>query len=258
MVSLLADLPTDYKKDRKGLGKLLRSLFNKITEKNIKYCDKIISLNKNAIELYAPNTPYIIVEGGIDPLEFKKSILNKHNDKVKKILYGGFLTEYNGIKNLVEAMKILNEKKVVLEIYGDGPLVSYLRDVERSNLQIRYCGTVDNKKMMQLQKEAFLLVNPRNTDDLISKVTFPSKIFEYMLSGTPILTTRLNGFTAEYMDKMFFVDSNDSKIMAMKIKEILKMKQSELDSIAFKAQQFVLKEKTWDKQVEKIQKFLAI
>ena len=38
----------------------------------------------------------------------------------------------------------------------------------------------------------------RVVNDPIAQVTFPSKTFEYLLSGTPVLSTRLNGYTHEY------------------------------------------------------------
>ena len=94
-------------------------------------------------------------------------------------------------------------------------------------------------------------------EDPIARVTFPSKIFEYMISGTPVLTTKLNGFTEEYYDKMFFVDENSPSVLAEKISELAKMDGKELQIKAAEARKFVMEKKNWQCQTEKIYRFLA-
>ena len=121
---------------------------------------------------------------------------------------------------------------------------------------VRYWGKVDNNSMKRIQREAYLLINPRPVENLISKVTFPSKIFEYMVSGTPVLTTRLNGFTEEYYDKMFFVENNEPNQLAGKINEVMGLPRSVLRKKALLARQFVLENKTWEKQCNKIYEFI--
>lgn len=256
IVTLLADLPVDFVDNRRGLNKLLRSIYYKITKNNINFCDQIIVLNKKASEIYAPSTNSIVVEGGINVENISNYDKRKHIKTNKSILYGGFLTEYNGIKNLVDAMFFIQDNQVTLDIYGEGPLEKYVIENAKKDKRIVYHGKVNNKEMIKLQKEAFLLINPRNPEYFISQVTFPSKIFEYLASGTPILSTLLNCFTEEYLDKMFFVENNKSEILAKAIEKILKKDQKELDELAYRAREFVFKEKSWKKQTQKIYLFL--
>src|SRR4051794_37978308 len=70
VISLLADLPIDDRVNRKGISKFLRKWFDTLTKKTINFCDKIIVLNKNAAERFAPNTDYIIIDGGININEY--------------------------------------------------------------------------------------------------------------------------------------------------------------------------------------------
>ena len=109
---------------------------------------------------------------------------------------------------------------------------------------------------MQKQREAWLLINPRKTDDLIAKVTFPSKTFEYMLSGTPVLTTRLNGYSDEYMDKLFFMETDSAEDIAKSIILIAQKEEYELREITKRAHTFICETRVWKTQAKKIVNFI--
>jgi len=254
LISLLADLPIDEMVRRKGIFVPLRRYFDQLTRNAFLYYDKIITLNKYAIDQYAPNIPYIVMEGGVDSSEIMDTPIKEK--ATKNLVYSGALIEYSGIINLIKAMRYVKDKEVILNIYGGGHLEEYVKRCSNKMPNVKYHGKVDNNAMMKIQGEAYLLVNPRPITHPISMVTFPSKIFEYMISGTPVLTTKLNGFTEEYYDKMFFVDNNDPNILAGKINEILRLSTEELSSKAVLARQFVLENKTWKKQCEKIYAFI--
>jgi glycosyltransferase involved in cell wall biosynthesis len=254
MVSLLADLPIDDKVDRKGFSKLLRKWFDYSTWESIAACEGFIVLNEYVAKTYLPDKPYVVVDGGLDesgirPYEFQLSAK-------KNVLFCGALTEYNGISNLLKAMELLEDKEITLDIYGGGYLEKEVEEFAKTHSNVHYYGKVSNQEVMQKQREAWLLINPRKVDDLIAKVTFPSKTFEYMLSGTPILTTRLNGYGMEYEDKMFFIEEDTPEGIARAILELNQMDDLELSCMAKKAYDFVVEQKTWKKQVEKIEAFL--
>lgn len=254
IVTLLADLPIDDTVGRKGLSKIFRRMFDSLTQKGILSCDKIIALNKHAAELYGPQIPYRVMEGGLDSYD-----INEMPEKTytkKNLVYSGALVEYSGIVNLIEAMQYVEDKEVILDIYGSGQITEYVEKCANKMPNVKYHGKIDNNTMKHIQREAYLLINPRPIDNLISKVTFPSKIFEYMVSGTPVLTTRLNGLTEEYFDKMFFVENNEPYVLATKINEIMGLPSSDLRKKALLARKFVLENKTWERQCKKIYDFI--
>ena len=254
IVSLLADLPIDDNYNRKGLMRLLYQYFFKKSQKNISACDNLIVLNECAVKEYAPAANYIVVEGGVETAETgdykKQSILRKN------VIYSGALTEYSGICELVFAMKEVKDSEIVLEIYGDGPLREWIEEQSGCCENVIYKGKVTNKEMIQIQQKAWLLVNPRPVNDKIAKVTFPSKIFEYMVSGRPVLSTALTGFTKEYRDRMFIAENSTPKCLADMINLVAERPLSELQDKADDAREFILSEKTWEKQTRKIFDFL--
>lgn len=254
IVCLLADLPIDDTLNRKRVETFLRKVFDYLTKYCIKKCDKLIVLNENAVKEYAPGTEYIVVEGGIDEEDITKLMTFEKKNKI--ILYSGALVSYSGILNLIEAMKYVTDMDAVLHIYGGGQLEAAIREVTDKLSNVSYQGKVDNDTMRKLQQEAYILVNPRPPTDAISQVTFPSKIFEYMLSGSVVLTTRLNGITPEYENKMFFVYSNEPKVLGEKINEILNTQYEELNAFGLSAREFVIQNKMWERQCSKIARFL--
>ena len=110
--------------------------------------------------------------------------------------------------------------------------------------------------MRQIQNNAYLLVNPRLISDPISEVTFPSKIFEYMSSSSPVLSTRLSGFTNDYNEKLFFSKSDSVNDLSYEINQIMSLPLSELNKIVKNANNFIKTKKTWSSQISLIYFFL--
>lgn len=256
IVSILADLPIDDNTHRKGFSKILRKRFDNSTWKSIQLCDNFIVLNEYVAKTYFPKKNYLVIDGGVAEEDIQEFVVNLK--KEKNILFSGALTEYNGIIPLLQAMEIISNKDIKLDIYGGGYLEEYVLNFAKNHSNVIFHGKVNNKEMLQRQRDAWLLINPRIENNLISKVTFPSKTFEYMLSGTPILSTRLNGYSEEYFDKMYFIEECSAVGIAKAIDGILELDEQQLIYTAKKAYDFVVEKRTWKKQTEKIIEFLTV
>lgn len=254
LAALLADLPVDDDYSRTGIKKFLRRRFEKSTEKSMLYADQVIVLNQRAQKIYAPQAEYLVIDGGVNLQEYPDTLADGLEKKRKNIVYGGSLAEYSGVRQLIYSMEKIKDSKVELDIYGDGTLKDFI--VSKADQRIHYCGKVTNKEMLAIQRKAWLLVNPRPVDDPIAQLTFPSKIFEYMMSGTPVLTTRLNGFSEEYEGKLFFAEDNKPETLAYWINRISQMDNMQLRNMAAEAEKFVREEKNWEKQTDKIMAFI--
>ena len=257
VVPFLADLPIDDNYQRKSISKWIRKVFNNITKKCILNASDVIVLNKHARDVFAPKSRYLIVDGGFEPALYPADAGSEKSGDVgleKHIVYTGSLAEYSGIMNLISSMKLIKNENIVLDIYGSGNLESVVKKVDYKN--VHYHGSVAHEKILAIQRNAWLLINPRPIDDEIAMVTFPSKIFEYMVSGTPVLTTRLNGFSDEYEGKLFFADDNEPETLACCINRLDLMTAEELKEVSQKARDFVLEHKTWEKQMERVCQFL--
>lgn len=256
IICIFADPLIDLN-NRHGFKKIIWNAMEKISEKNIKAFDGIVAVNKKSVEKYAKSTPYIVVEGGVDIVELIKE--NKKNQKKisreKVVLFSGALYEYNGIKILIEAIKLMKEEPVSLHLYGEGPLKDYVVAESRVDSRIVYKGLVSNEIVIKAQKEADILVNPRPIGEDISLYTFPSKLLEYMVSGTPVITTKLNGITDDYFPYLFIVKNESPECLASMIKNVISIDQKKLIDLGEEAKWFIINNKNWDIQCKRIYEF---
>lgn len=199
---------------------------------------KVITLTKYLAEDFAPNKPYLVMEGILGNKEIKDKKINKSD--IIKIVYTGTLDKRYGVKNIIEGFKMANEKKMRLEIYGKGDYEKELIKESECNENISYKGFVSNDKILDIQRSADYLINARSSKDEYVKYSFPSKTLEYMISGTPVISTMLPGIPDEYKNYFLVLKDNDAKTVCNMIKKIKNISQEERVSIGIKAQKFAL------------------
>lgn len=260
-ICIFADPPIDVNNNRGMLGRAAKHLEKKYTEKNIRSYDGIVTLNKKSIKKYAPTTKYVVVDGGFDINDKPKNKpggqwLNYSKGDSINIVFSGGLYEYNGLKNLVEGFKNIDNNKLRLSIYGEGPLKEFIKKASQEDSRILYYGNVPNDEMIKIQQKAGILINPRPIDDPISLYTFPSKMIEYMLSGTPVITTKLNGLTPDYLKNVFFIEDNSILEITKVIEFVTALDKSYLINKAIKAREQIINNKTWEIQSKKIYEFI--
>lgn len=259
-ICIFADPPIEVV-DRKGISKIIKEIEKKSTERNIKKYDGIVTLNTKAMEKYAKHTRYVLVDGGFDSLDIPQKNAGgqwntfKEGDIIDLVFSGG-LYEYNGIKNLIDAFKIISNDKIRLNIYGEGPLRDFVSSASEIDERIIYHGNVSNEEILSIQQKAGILINPRAVDELVSLYTFPSKMIEYMLSGTPVITTRLNGLTQDYLSNLFVLNDDSIKGIAKGIEEVISMRKDSLIEIGTNAREFIIHNKNWGTQSKKIYNFI--
>jgi len=252
---LLADLSVGQVKKAKGPKKLLRMMYERNTLSNMKKCKNYIALNENAMKKYAPDSNYLIVDGGIEPSEFAAHEQSWSGEE-KNIIYTGALVDYSGIMNLVKAMDLIEDQSIVLDIYGRGALQPTIEEIVKENGRIRFHGSVDNRTAILAQQSAWLLANPRPVESEIAKVTFPSKIFEYLMSERPVMTTRLNGFSKDYDELLYWIEGETPEDIARCVNKINEESSEMLLNRAKAAKQYLLKNKTWEINAKKIYEFM--
>ena len=197
LVGIIADLPVESMENYIGVKKLLFRALRKVTFNNLKKLKHGILLNENASRFMSNTRDYVVIPGGVNEKEGEHEY---QEIKEKRIIYAGALTKYSGVRNLVEAIRQIDEFECTLEIYGDGELKEYVSEVSKRDSRIQYMGCRDIDEMRQIMRRAWLLVNPRDVEDPVSQVTFPSKIFEYIMCLRPVVATEFSGMPREISD----------------------------------------------------------
>lgn len=202
---------------------------------------------------------YCIVEGICNPKDFeteKKSSINIKEGK-KVCLYAGSL-HFSGILMLIKGFINANIPNTELRIYGDGDAAEKIKKISEKNKNIFYGGTVPRDIIIQEEKAATLLINPRPTNREYVKYSFPSKTIEYMASGTPLLTTKLPGMPMEYYRHVYFFEDETVEGYTKILREVLGKKSNELFEKGKNASRFILEKKNNKVQAERIFKELRL
>ena len=139
-------------------------------------------------------------------------------------------------------------------MYGEGESKNTVDLVGDS--RIKYKGCVSRDEIVSVEKAVYALVNPRPTYEEYSKCSFPSKLLEYMLSGTFVLTTKLESMPEEYYDKLEFIESSSESDIKKALEKCSLLSEEYVKNIASKAKEFILTQKTPMEQARKIQGFI--
>jgi glycosyltransferase involved in cell wall biosynthesis len=249
-ISFVPDLPKfifSYTKKQGIVKAYFQSLYIKITNKLSHKIDYYVFITKYMAE-YFPNKPFSIIEGFSSPcLDYDVELKISKN----AILYAGALYEKFGIKTLINVFNNL-PGNYELWLFGYGDMIEYISQMSKSNPKILFFGNISNSLVLDYQKKARLLVNPRPINHEFTKYSFPSKILEYMSSGTPVLTTKLAGIPPEYDDKLlYFEDDSYNGIMNGLVK-YLNYSDDELFEIGNKSIEFIRVQKNNDTQISNL------
>lgn len=197
------------------------------------------------------NKPYLTMEG-----IFNSNLDLSKVNKSKAIMYAGTLSFEYGIKFFLDAFQKIQNDDLQLWLFGDGNMHKYIQELCTRDSRVKFFGFKSHEEVFAYEKSATLLINTRDPEDKYTKYSFPSKTFEYMVSGTPFLTTRLEGHPKEYFNYVYTVEDYTVESVKHKIEEILTKSQSELDEFGEKARRFVLENKNCSVQVKKIIEFV--
>lgn len=240
-----------------GRQSFLKRIYSGISSFILKHFDFYIGLTQQMNEIVNPNNkPFMVMEGLVDSKINVIVETSKLKDAKKIVLYAGGIFEKYGVKNLIEAFMELKIKDIELHIYGSGDLENEMPKFTQLDKRVIYFGVVNNSIVVERLTVATLLVNPRPTTEEFTKFSFPSKNMEYMVSGTPLLTTKLPGMPSEYYDYVYLIKDETVSGISATLENILSTSKNELIHFGKKAQQFVLDNKSNEIQAKKIIDFL--
>ncbi|MEG1861822.1 MAG: glycosyltransferase [Bacteroidaceae bacterium] len=199
--------------------------------------------------------PYVVIEGLVD-IKMRSINPDPYRDGKKHITYCGSLYEKYGVKTFIDAFLKVENSTVVLDIYGPGEMEKDMPIYEQKDDRIKYHGVVTNIEAVKAQLSSYLLVNPRPTTEAFTQYSFPSKNVEYMVSGVPLLTTKLSGMPKEYYPNVFLFEEETVEAYAETIRCILSQPIEKVHEMGNKGKSFVLKYKNNKIQAGKIIKLL--
>lgn len=235
----------------------LKAVLKKIDWMNIKKMQEkfdgfILYAEKMAEYLNIPNDKWILMEGSYDTSEQ----INATNEKKKAVMYSGKLDEQYGIRMLLDAFMGIPDADAELWLTGGGNAENYINECAQKDTRIKFFGFLPSRQdVLKKQAEASLLINMRLPSEPASGYCFPSKLFEYMATGTPVLSFEIAGIPREYFKYLIII--KDESIES--IREVIEgniANESKAKLIGCKARDFIIREKNTISQCNKMMKFV--
>ena len=249
-VGIVTDMPGMIIKRAKN--ELLHRIIVATNLSYFKWFNSMVYMTQQASDrLNTGNKPYIVMEGSVD-YNLSNITVVKTDIKTRNIIYAGALHKRHGLELLVKAFTKLESKDLRLVLYGDGSFVEELDKYIKSDNRIVYKGVVENAIILKAEVDAYLLVNPRPSDQEFTLYSFPSKNLEYMVSGTAVATTKLPGITKEYYPYLYFLEDESVEGYYKSLTDILNKPKEELEEMGKKSKQYILKNKNNIVQAKKI------
>lgn len=251
---IVPDLP-QYMSVQRGIKKFLKKRDMAKINRLMACVDKYVLYTKYMADYFHLDAgKWTVLEGLMDVSKIVSN--DRPKDSIRPIcMYAGRLDVRYAIDKLIQAFGLIPEAE--LQLYGSPSDAANLKSLIDRYDNVKYMGTLSQDDVFQKMREVDLLLNPRPTNIELSKYSCPSKTFEYMASGTPVLMTRLPGLPEEYYPYLYFFEDESVTGFSEGIKIVLGYTKEQRHKKGKKAQEFLQKEKNANLQVKRIVEFIC-
>lgn len=259
VVLVATDLPEYYFHNKiNGFRKILHDIYNKKVYRCLSRINRFVLLTDNMKgPLKVGNRPYVVVEGMVNCEKIPNNQnVNLEQSSTKIVMYSGGLHYDYGIKLLIDAFKLIKKDNYELWICGAGEAEAEIEKISMNDQRIKFFGYLRHNEIIKMQKKATVLVNPRQSEEEYTKYSFPSKIFEYMISGNPVILRKLSCIPDEYDPFLVYFSDREGEGLSGTIQKICEMDTEDRRAIGEKAKSFVMKNKNHISQTAKILELL--
>ncbi len=254
VVAILTDPPSIRTQYDSQATMLMKRIDSTPISRALARMDGVLVLAPPLAADFAPGLPSLWMEGIAPTLVNDSNRLVHSSRKTMSVVYAGGMRQEYGVLDLADAVR-MSALPWTATFYGRGPEVAAIKEHSSTNSRISYGGTVPTAALAGIYRDADLLINPRRLEEF-TNYSFPSKLLEYMASGTPVMTTRLPNLPDDYEGHVLFADSGPEGL-ARAIDSAFHMADHELDLIGRRARQFVIRTRGSHAQGVRLRDFLS-
>lgn len=249
---IVPDMPQFMSGNQGKLHKILKNIDAKLIKRCLKKVDSYALLSKGMTELLPmENKKWTLMEG-IFQNTFTQEQVKKDPHKV--IMYTGGIHRRRGTDLLIKAFQLINDSDYRLWIRGDGDdsMKEEIISLSKKDSRIVYFEPMERAELLKMEQQATVMVNPTQPSLDFTNYFFPSKTMEYLASGTPTVMFHLACMPKEYDDYLFYVEEESPESLRDKLVEVCELPYEERQAFGHRASQFILTQKTPEKQCGKI------
>lgn len=258
IVLIVPDLPQYMDMNMSKLKKVLKAIDWRTIRKLMRSVDRYVLYSKHMAEfLNLKDGTWMVMEGSYDPSLLIDEAEVKRDENKISVMYSGVLDLRYGLRELLDAMSLLDDR-YELWLTGNGNAVPLIEERAKTDSRIRYFGYLPSRyDLLKKQHEATMLISTRDPSEPASAYCFPSKLFEYMMSGNPVLSTRIKGIPEEYFAYLVALESITPTDIARSIGSIANMDMVAREKLGQDGKKFVLEQKNNIAQTRKMIQFVG-
>ncbi len=220
--------------------------------KALRHFDGLISFTKDVKDELEVELPFCPLAIGCQPSRIPEKLPELTTEKTA--VYAGTLIYYNGIRELLEAFRILGPE-YKLHIYGYGPMEEEVRQAARAHENIVFHGRFAPEETERVLSQYELLINPRLIDPGIENFTFPSKLVDYILMGKSVLSSDFKTLPTSYRDFVYLLEDMKPETLAQGVKCVFADTPAERKGKAAMGIQYIKENQTYDIIAERMVMF---
>ncbi len=233
---------------------------------SIVFADMVVTVNRTCEELFASRS------GGASKISV---VMNTPNEQIFRyspaklddarvlragkpfvIMYHGTLVERNGLDLAVEALAKIRRSVPDAELRVYGPRTSFLDKVlhglpeKELEKAVRYLGPRTLEELVQAIAECNVGVIP-NKRSIFTEINTPTRIFEYLALGKPVVAPSANGIEAYFdQDSLVLFELGNIDDLAMKLHWVATHPREAIETT--KRGQAIYKKHVWSREKEKL------
>ena len=244
---------------RYSFSRRLRHRFKPLTWPDfqmVRYVDACAAVSLSTKEFFMQRRlPWFWLPSGCDPAR----TLHGERDVPegpRRFGYIGTLAAYGGVPALLRIFTS-RELNAELHICGFGKAKAIIGQQCAGHPRLRFHEPRTPDGCVQLARGWDVLVNPRPIWPG-NENNFPSKVFEYALSGRAILTSRVSGVDKLLGDQAFYFDEYDyDRSLGNALEQLIQVPRAELNRRGASVQEHLVTHYSWAQQGQRLAEFIA-
>lgn len=173
------------------------------------------------------------------------------------IVYLGKLGKSGGLDILLRLPELVPNRNIRFIYGGKGypEADAKLKALAERDSRVEYLGFVEESEVAALFDRASIFLNPRDPDEVVNDMVFPSKIMEYLKYGKTVVSTWTKGLDPVYRKLMLISESPKAVDFAATVKSAIQETESERASRSDRIRSFLEDSRLWSKQAQRFTDF---
>jgi glycosyltransferase involved in cell wall biosynthesis len=215
--------------------------------------DALVAVSSAIIDDFAPKVRSVRVEGGITPemADLCRDVGQREHDDFRVVFAGG-MEAANGVEVMLQAISLLPGPRYRFVFAGGGPLAEVVQRAAAKDSRIEYRGLLKLSELLPIYRQADVLINMRLTKAMRTRYFFPSKLLEFLASGTPVISTCTGHVEEEFGKYLFLLRDETPGGVAEAIRVVDAAGADSRRRTGSAARAFMLVNKTWQAQAARV------